>query len=275
MKSTEWILARRVAVAMLALVVLMSWLSQAMAAEHETEDALVERIKNAVIEELRDSGVLEREIDAGIERYAARQRAALQRRQQQEQQADAQNVRPVDPARDHIYGNPSAKVSLIEYSDFECPFCKRFHATAKQLVDESDGTVNWVYRHFPLGFHNPAAQREAEATECAAELGGSEAFWDYAELVFEATPSNGKGVPPGELVPLARKIGLDPDRFNSCLESGRYAERVREDFREGSSIGITGTPGNILRNNETGKVLSRSGARPIEHLRAAVAELLK
>lgn len=275
MKTAEWMLVRKIAVAMLALVVLMSWLSQAMAAEQETDDTLVEQIKNAVIEELRGSGVLEREIDAGIERYAARQRAALQRRQQQEQQADAQNVRPVDTARDHIYGNSSAKVSLIEYSDFECPFCKRFHATAKQLVDESQGTVNWVYRHFPLGFHNPAAQREAEATECVAELGGNDAFWEYSDLVFEATPSNGKGVSVDGLVALAKKINLDSDRFKNCLESGRYAERVQEDFREGTSIGITGTPGNILRNNETGKVLSRSGARPIEHLRSAVAELRK
>lgn len=275
MKTAEWMLVRKIAVAMLALVVLMSWLSQAMAAEQETDDTLVEQIKNAVVEELRGSGVLEREIDAGIERYAARQRAALQRRQQQEQQADAQNVRPVDTARDHIYGNSSAKVSLIEYSDFECPFCKRFHATAKQLVDESQGTVNWVYRHFPLGFHNPAAQREAEATECVAELGGNDAFWEYSDLVFEATPSNGKGVSTDGLVALAKKINLDSDRFKNCLESGRYAERVQEDFREGTSIGITGTPGNILRNNETGKVLSRSGARPIEHLRSAVAELRK
>ena len=265
----------KAAAALLTLLISLLWMAPSMAAEHAVDRDLVQRIRDEVIKELRESGALAREVDEGIGRAIARQRAEAQRRQQQEEQAEAKNVRPVDPARDHIYGNPTAKVSLIEYSDFECPFCKRFHPTAKQLVDESGGQVNWVYRHFPLGFHNPAAQREAEATECAAELGGNDAFWKYSDLVFAATPSNGKGVPPEQLTPLATKIGLNSKQFKSCLDSSRHSARVQEDFVEGTDIGITGTPGNILRNNETGKVLSRAGARPIEHLKAAVAELLR
>ncbi|MDD3896751.1 MAG: thioredoxin domain-containing protein [Candidatus Peribacteraceae bacterium] len=92
----------------------------------------------------------------------------------------AQNVPPIDLATDHIRGDKNAAYSLIEYSDFECPFCARHWPTMNQLIaDDSD--VNWVYRHFPLGFH-PQAQPAAEASECAAEQGK---FWEYADLLSE------------------------------------------------------------------------------------------
>ncbi|MDD5469853.1 MAG: DsbA family protein [Candidatus Peribacteraceae bacterium] len=92
----------------------------------------------------------------------------------------AQNVTSVDPSADYIRGDKGATYSLIEYSDFECPFCARHHPTMQQFIaDEPD--VNWVYRHFPLGFH-PNAQRAAEASECAGEQGK---FWEYADLLYE------------------------------------------------------------------------------------------
>ena len=242
-----------------------------------TDEQLVQRIKEAVIQELRSSGALDQEIDEGIRRFVIRQQAARQAEEQrQEQQAVqlAKNVRPVSKERDHILGNPDAEVSIIEYSDFECPFCKRFHLTAHELVQAFNGRVNWVYRHFPLGFHNPAAQREGEASECAAELGGNEAFWKYTDQIYVRTPSNGKGLSTEQLLSLANEIGLESKQFGECLESGRHAARVQEDFQEGGSIGITGTPGNILRNNKTGAVLSRAGARPFEALKADLESLL-
>jgi len=241
----------------------------------EPDAALVQRIRDAVIRELRESGALEREIDQGIERYVTRQRAAAAQREESAADTRAAKVRPVSKARDHIRGNPDAPVSLIEYSDFECPFCKRFHDTAKQIVQQYDGKVNWVYRHFPLDFHNPAAQREAEAAECAGELGGNEAFWRYTDLIYARTPSNGKGVPEGELPALAVSIGLDRAKFSECLRSGRTSARVREDLEEGIAIGINGTPGNILRNNRTGVVATRHGAQPIERFKPAIDELLR
>jgi len=241
----------------------------------QSDAELVQRIRDAVIQELRESGALDREIDQGIERFITRQRAAAARREEAEGNARARKVRPVSKARDHIRGNPDAPVSLIEYSDFECPFCKRFHPTAKEIVAAYGGKVNWVYRHFPLDFHNPAAQREAEAAECAAELGGNDAFWRYADLVYERTASNGKGVPEGELPAMAASIGLDRAKFDACLKSGRMRARVREDFEEGTAIGINGTPGNILRNNRTGAVATRYGAQPIEQFKPAIDGLLR
>src|SRR3989344_94253 len=95
-------------------------------------------------------------------------------------QGDLKKVAPVSEV-DHIFGaSPANKVFIIEFSDTECPFCKRFHPTMKKIVENYNGQVAWVYRHFPLAFHTKA-KREAEATECAAELGSNDAFWKYLD----------------------------------------------------------------------------------------------
>ncbi len=134
--------------------------------------------------------------------------------------------------------------------------------------------MNWVYRHFALPFHNPLAQKEAEAAECAGELGGNDGFWRYTDAVFERTRSNGKGLPDDGLVPLASELGFDVAAFRTCLDSGRFTSRVMEDYEEGKAIGISGTPGNILLDNETGKVRVVGGAAPLATMRAAIDSLL-
>ena len=98
---------------------------------------------------------------------------------------------PVTPA-DHILGNPNAEVFIVEYSDLECPFCKQFHKSMLEIMSEygAEGKVAWVYRHFPLDQLHSKARKEAEATECATELGGNDAFWEYTNKIFEITPSN-------------------------------------------------------------------------------------
>ncbi|NND92062.1 MAG: thioredoxin domain-containing protein [Granulosicoccus sp.] len=224
-----------------------------------------------------EDGALDEQIEQGIERYIDKQRQAQSTAEEKARTRSAQlagSVRPVSPDRDHIYGNPDALVSLIEYSDFECPFCKRFHPNPKALVDGSEGQVNWIYRHFPLEFHNPLAQLEAEASECASEQGGNDGFWQYADLLYERTSSNGNGLSPDALVPLAQEIGLDEKAFETCLESGRMSARVQEDVVEGRKIGISGTPGNIIINNETGDAVPAAGALPTETLQKIVDSLM-
>jgi protein-disulfide isomerase len=240
-------------------------------------EELTEKIKQEVMKELREGDFLQKEIDIGIQRHIEKQRKAQRDARAKLARAaneKAKNVRRVSKQRDHIYGNPDAGLSLIEYSDFECPYCKTFHKTVKPVVDTYGGRVNWVYRHFPLSNHNPGAQKQAEASECANELGGNEAFWKYADAIYARTKSNGKGFPINKLVPLAKEIGLDETEFRSCLNSGRYTERVQEDLREGSRIGITGTPGNILLNNETGDVTVIKGAKPAKVLKANISRML-
>ncbi len=241
-------------------------------------EELTQRIKQEIMRELRESDWLQKEIDKGIQRYVKKQREAQRaaRAQQTRRNSEkAKNVRRVSKERDHIYGNPEAEISLIEYSDFECPYCKRFHLTAKQVVEDSGGKVNWVYRHYPLNFHNPGAQKQAEASECAGALGGNDAFWSYSDAIYARTTSNGKGFPIAQLVPLAKDIGLDETAFQTCLESGRYTARVKEDLAEGSRAGITGTPGTILLHNATGEVRVLSGAVPVAAIKADIARLLK
>ena len=189
-------------------------------------------------------------------------------------QEKAKKVRRPSAERDHIRGNPKATISLIEYSDFECPYCKRFHDTPKQLLAAHGDEINWVYRYFPLSFHNPGAETESQAAECAAELGGADAFWRYTDALYARTTSGGKGFAADKLTPLATELGLDGPAFQQCLDSGRHADRVAEDLKEGASIGITGTPGNILLNNETGEVRLLSGALPKSAFDAGIAELL-
>lgn len=96
----------------------------------------------------------------------------------------AQSIKPIT-GEDHIFGNSDAPIKIVEFSDLECPFCQKFHPTVKQIVEDYDGQVTWVYRHFPLESIHSYARPAAEASECVAELGGNDAFWQYLDLLFE------------------------------------------------------------------------------------------
>lgn len=242
------------------------------------EQRLIEQIKAEVMNSLRQGDFLREQIQLGIADYVKKQKdAQTATGAESERLANekSKNVRRVSRTRDHIYGNPDALVSIIEYSDFECPFCKTFHLTPKKLVETFKGKVNWVYRHFPLNFHNPGAQKQAEASECAKELGGNDAFWKYADAIYARTRSGGTGFALAQLTPLAVEIGLAEGRFQQCLDSGKYAARVQEDVAEGSQIGITGTPASILLHNKTGETRVRTGAQPLAALEAAIGTLLQ
>ena len=197
--------------------------------------------------------------------------AEAAQREQREASTRAAALRPVSKGRDHIRGNPAAPVTLIEYSDFECPFCKRFHTTVKKLVDESGGRVRWVYRHFPLDqLHPVKARKEAVASECAAELGGNDAFWKFADRFFELTPSNNRTDIDAVLPRIAGEIGLDKTRFASCLASGRHDQRVAEDVQDATASGGRGTPWSLIVS-KSGKTYPLSGAQPY----AAVKQLVE
>ena len=182
----------------------------------------------------------------------------------------APNLPAVDPQKDHIRGDiAKATVAVVEYSDFECPFCKRVHPTYQQIMQTYGDKVVWVYRHYPLSFH-ANAQKEAEASDCAADLGGNDAFWQYTDKIFERTTSGGTGIALDQLVPLAKELDLDEVAFKSCLDSGKYAKHVQEDMAGGSTAGVSGTPGNIIYNLKTKQSQIVSGAQPFASFQSAI-----
>lgn len=176
-------------------------------------------------------------------------------------------------ASDHILGNPDAPIKIIEFSDTECPFCQKIHPTLKKVMDNygKNGRVAWVYRHFPLDIHSKA-KKEAEATECAAELGGNQKFWEYLDRLFEITPAN-NGLDPARLLEIAEYVGLNKAKFEQCLASGKYAERVQSDFADGVQVGVRGTPYNVLISGDKKEIIG--GNYPYEAFEAAIKKLLE
>lgn len=187
---------------------------------------------------------------------------------------DLEKMTPIT-AEDHIRGNPNADIVIVEYSDFECPFCKRFHPTLKQLLGEYGDKVAWVYRHFPLDqLHPVKARKEAAAAECANEIGGNEAFWKFADRFFELTPSNNNTDVDTVLPQIAKEIGLDEAQFASCLTSGKYETHIEENVQNAVATGGTGTPWNIVVMRD-GTKYPLSGAQPYDAVKQLIDLVLK
>lgn len=160
------------------------------------------------------------------------------------QQAAAE-VEPVTEA-DHIRGNPNAPIMIVEYSDYDCPFCQRFHEYMNQAMAEygAEGKIAWVYRHSPLPSLHVNAPKIAEAAECVAELAGNDAFWKFSDLVFTRTintPTNMLSLPT-----FAEQAGADVEAYKTCVESGKYTAAIQEDMELARKAGVTGTPHSYL-----------------------------
>ena len=174
------------------------------------------------------------------------------------------NIAPISD-EDHVLGNKDAKVVLIEYSDLECPYCSDFHITAQQVKDEYGDDIAWVYRHFPLDFHENA-RPAAVASECAAEVGGNDSYWEFIEGVFKDQTTN---LTEAGLKTVAANIGLNADEFANCLASGDYEDKVESQYQGGMTAGVSGTPGNFILNDK-GEGWFVVGAVPFETLKAAI-----
>jgi protein-disulfide isomerase len=175
------------------------------------------------------------------------------------------DIRPVT-LQDHSRGATNAKVTVIEYSDLECPFCKKFHPTMQQLLTEYPNDVRWVYRHAPLVQLHSKAPKEAEATECAGEQGK---FWELTDKIFEVTPAN-NGLDPAQLLILAKQVGVaNVQQFQSCLDSGKYAKHVQDDLADAQAAGMQGTPYSVILGSN-GQKLPLSGAQPYSAVKQLV-----
>ena len=180
-------------------------------------------------------------------------------------------AKPITSA-DHIRGNKDAKITLLEFSDLECPFCQRFHLTMQEVMKTYGDKVRWAYRHFPLSFH-ANAQKEAEASECVAELSGNDAFWTYIDKIFERTTANGTGFALDKLGPLAGELGVDQTQFQSCLDSNKYEKLVKGQIEDGTKAGVNGTPSTFVINSK-GESQIVVGAQPIDALKTVIDQSL-
>jgi protein-disulfide isomerase len=197
----------------------------------------------------------------------------------QQQQLKSQNladiVRPID-ANDHILGSPKARILVVEYSDTECPFCKQFHSTMLSIMQQygKDGNVAWVYRHFPIAEIHSKSPKEAEALECAGNIGGNSKFWEYADKIYEVTPSN-NNLDPKELTNIATSVGLSSVTFDTCLGSGEFTPRVNFDIKNGNEIGISGTPYSVIIDTKTNQYYPLEGAYPYDQVKSAIDLILQ
>ena len=259
---------------------LFAWalLASANVIAADTSPPATDAETDAIIRKLEQSGALDAAVERAINRYVQRKEQARQAdeaRAQTELKERAKQARPVDPKQDHVRGNPAAEVSLIEYSDFECPFCKSFHATPKALLDRYKGRVNWVLRNDPLPFHDPAAHKEALAAECVARLRGNDAYWQYADALFANTKSNGGGLPPEKSVErLAESAGIKSAPLTQCMDDAQTIKRVEEDMADATAVGVTGTPTTVVRNNRTGFAEPIVGALSGEALSQSIERAL-
>jgi protein-disulfide isomerase len=184
------------------------------------------------------------------------------------QQAPSQPSQPVKISLDDdpIRGDPNAPITIVEFSDFQCPFCARFHVQTLPLLLEEyidTGKVNLVYRDFPIQSIHPNALPAAVAAECANEQGK---YWEYHDTLFEKQNSWNRldsNTVISTFSQYATDVGLEQQQFDSCLGSGKYLEEVQGDLRDGRDYDITGTPGFFIGNDKIGFV-KINGAQPFE-----------
>ena len=191
---------------------------------------------------------------------------------QEESPVQAQQARQAQPNApvfvslddDPLKGNPNAPFTIVEFSDFQCPFCMKFHAETLPLIEQNyinTGKVNFVYRDFPIQSIHPNAIPAALASECADEQGK---FWEFHDMIFV----NQKAWERQDVVQsiqtfqqYAVELNLDIESFNDCLSSGKYVDEINKDLQDGRDYGVTGTPGFFVGNEKMG-FIKIQGAQP-------------
>lgn len=186
--------------------------------------------------------------------------------------AKLKNFRPVDET-DHIRGMANAPIKLVVYTDLECPACKYFHQQLKQIEADyvETGKVALVIRNFPLDILHQKARAEAQATECASELGGNDKYWQFVDKVFEITPSN-DGLELAKLDEIAQTLGIEAKGFKACLETNKYADKVEKSVQEAVALGAQGTPFFVITTED--QIIPVFGGLPAETLGLAFDLLL-
>jgi protein-disulfide isomerase len=176
---------------------------------------------------------------------------------------------PVPTDKDNIIGSPSAPIALVEYSDFQCPYCQMIYPTLKKIVSESNGDISWTMREYPLYQIHPQATPSANAALCIAEQLGSAGYFKYADAVF----NDQKSLTPEFSATLAKQFGADMGKYNTCVKNSTYQNRIDTESADAQNSGGNGTPYTVIINTKTGKQYPISGALPYAQLVAAIEQV--
>lgn len=189
--------------------------------------------------------------------------------------ADKTNLVRAVTEEDYVRGPIDAPITIVTYSDFECPFCQRFHNTMREVMAEySNGEVAWVFRQFPLEqLHPVKAYSAALASECAAEQGGDEAFWKFADRYFELTLTNNQTDLEVVVPQIATELKLNMAAFKSCQVTNKYQQQISSDIANAGETGGKGTPWSILIGPD-GKTYPINGALPLATIKQLISTTL-
>jgi protein-disulfide isomerase len=252
----------------------------------ETEAAARGVAKEALLAELKPAAVTDADVDAFYEQNKAqiprpKEQVAAQIKSYLEQQG-GQKVQQdfygklkdkykveykMEPLRVEVAatgpakGPANAPVTIVEFSDFECPFCSRINPTIKQVQDKYGDKVRIVFRQYPLPFH-PKAQKAAEASLCASDQGK---FWEMHDAMF----ANQQALAVEQLKAKAAELGLKAEEFNSCIDSGKHAAAIQADMKDGSAAGVSGTPALFVN----GRFIN--GAVPFDQIATVIDDELR
>lgn len=163
------------------------------------------------------------------------------------------------------------ELTIVEFSDYDCPFCSRFHTTMKQVSEDYEGQVAWAYHHFPLTSLHPNAQDVAAAAECADD---QEKFVEFTDTYFDAESAGITSTGDDKITDVAENIGLNMDDFNNCWESDTYLDLVKSDAADAQSLGARGTPFSVIVDGNGDIVGTINGAQQYETISAQLDNLL-
>lgn len=261
-------------------VIFSFWLVACQAAETETvveNGAAKEMQERSVEQQLSEQSRLLEEIKSeltGIRQELKNSRTEMARLRLSDRGEDNDSVKRVSIDDDYFKGRSTAALTLIEFSDFQCPFCARFYKeTLPQIEREyvQTGKLKYVFRDFPIDSIHKEAFKAAEAANCAGE---QDNFWPMHDVLFE----NQKNLKPRDLERYAEQLKLDLNKFNSCLNSGKYVNEINKDRLDGQRAGVQGTPGFFLgRTTDDGTIegFPIKGARSFSYFKQIIEAMLQ
>jgi protein-disulfide isomerase len=236
----------------------------------------VEFLQN--VEQLLLSGALDSALEKRFDLIQERKKALrLAQKREAQRKKEASRIKAIDahiPPPDSyiepIKGNSDAAFSLIEYSDYGCPYCKKFHETAKDFNEKYGKYVNWVYRDLPLSIHEPYASTLAVGGRCIYKLGGNDAYWRYNDAVFSSQESKSGRTFVSRW---ASENDISVDDLNACMTNKSVLSLVEKSTKEAWKAEFTGTPSVILRNNLSGDIRFIPGAASMKTLEKHITEM--